>query len=237
MASKKEKERHCVDVATRCLGWQAVIEKSEERPDFHLRFVDGTVVGLELQYLVNETTASGVPAITRFCKAVQKHLDGDTCFVWVSFFREAVSDIISGKAMRTQAEVLANVIKERLRHRPAPFIISRSDPALAGRVSVATVTVNPAATLSVWGGHLTDALRVHHIAAAIAGKDQKLSSYERLQPDAQMWLLLVTEGASPAWDDIVAQKEFRSAFDRAFIVDMQESRAIELRLAPVAAPP
>jgi hypothetical protein len=235
VADKKVREREFVDQAAALLGWQTVV-KPGERPDFVLEMPDGSIVGLEVGRLADESYASSTPAIQRLRDDLKRRLEAGNhkVHVFLSLFEASPSLISSTRAREKHVNGVMALIKAAL-----PAL-----PLSGGRVRFEEKELKAAGAAQVWrmivstGEDVNLTLGRHgsmpareFLTAQIRRKDDKLPDYrERLPGAAEFWLLLVgnSDVGGPFAGEVASGGEYPTLYERVFYLDVMADTAVQV---------
>jgi hypothetical protein len=203
-----------------------------ERPDFELRFRDGTSVGIEVTELADSRIASGEAAVTRLRKAVQAGLAelGVSIGLGLSIGEGFASELArDGRHVRDHADGIVRLVQEHIRAGRQPrryrndFLRANGAPF----VLEAWIGESPG---KIYTSGTAYGRREPFVQQCIDAKNAKIAEYRASLPGRPIWLLLVAGVAwrSAVWSVVLEGHTYSSRFDRTFYIDAFDSRSIEL---------
>jgi hypothetical protein len=237
----KARELLAVQELIRRLDLQGQVEEPtpRERPDFELRFRDGTSVGIEVTELADPRIASGEAAVDRLRQTVQRRLAelglvvGLGLRIGEGFASELARD---GRHVRDHVKGIVRLVQEHVRAGRGARWYERDALFARGIPFVLAAWIGEGAG-GVYTSGTAYGRRQPFVQHCIDAKNVKIDEYRASLPGRPIWLLLVAGVAwrSAVWSVVLEGHTYASRFDRTFYIDAFDSRFIEL--APSARTP
>ncbi len=219
---------------------------TSESPDFILREKHAQKLGIELVRLFPSSSSESLVDNPSFelrnevienTKELFERSSGLNLFVKFLFSEKKN---IPPERVLSLAVFLTNMIRKAVtaKSEKSFFFHRLSEKELPGEVEEMLVVYHPEMSESLWeeANNLGISENViDDINAMIAKKDEKLFLYRKQQLD-EYWLLITTDRLRNMHNSNVANRifkaDFRSGFERVFLVDLIKSKVFELKMPP-----